>query len=77
MADTTKVQKLLKECMEKYKDKPDSLWKCNTILEQIPTDTTKTDTSEVSETGGLGVRGPNYDQKTKAKSQKRPRFAKD
>ena len=68
MADTTKVQKALKECMEKYKDNPDERWKCNTILEQIPTDTTETDTTT---TGSIGVRGPNYG-KTKAKYKRQP-----
>jgi|TARA_Y100000310_G_scaffold34002_1_gene32129 hypothetical protein len=70
MADTVKLQKELAKCMEKYKDdKEFGYSKCNAILEQIPTDTTKSDTTT---TGSIGVKGPNYG-KTKAKYQRQPR----
>ena len=65
MADRDKLDKELRACTEAN---PDSLWKCNKILEKYPKKSPP-DTSKV--TGGLGVKGPNYG-KTKAKFKRQP-----
>ena len=72
MADTVKLQKDLAKCMEKYKDdKEFGYSKCNSILEQFPTDTSKTDTT-ITGKPRLGVKGPGYG-KTKKEYQRQPR----